>query len=663
MDKFLKVALILTAVDNMSKVVGGAASESAKKLQSIQSSAAKASQLIAAGEQGLKQLENFSDAFGEMQEAQQRLRVAMMGPGGFMDEDKFKRISDLTQTLSNKYSGSLAQYLDMVAVMKENRIDETDILGGIGESVAKLGELFRVPPAEIGQFAARLRNDMKVIPEDMGQMVDLVARLKNAGVGKTGSEAVQEMTEFYGKGGIGASNLGFFGVDAAKQLGALGGMFISKGVGGGQTVGTNFRRIFDGLRNADKLAKVNTVASQYGISLDFYKDGKFLGLENFVKQLTKLSNLSPTAIGGVLEPFSGKQGLSTEFLDYLAKFGGTEYQEYMTKLNGQANLDEKMTELLKSMNIQATITKTNWENAKAAMAASYAPIQTKIYEALGKVFVKIQELAKAHPIIFKFVAIFIAVASVATILAGVIIGLTVVWGILSLAFTASPLGWVVLVIAAVIAAFVALYLYWDKIAAFAKVLWAKIVNFFSAGLEAVKQLFFKYTLLGIIISHWDQILAFFGKLKTKFFDAGKNIIKSVADGIKAFIHHPIEMIAKMTEKMRAFLPFSPAKEGAFRDLHKVKIVETIVASMNASPLVNAMRNVTQMAFGAIERPNFGGGAVAGGAGAGFSFTYSPVISMPAGAGSMDLAAVLKQNSSEIIRLIHDELERKERRRF
>jgi uncharacterized protein YjlB len=80
--------------------------------------------------------------------------------------------------------------------------------------------------------------------------------------------------------------------------------------------------------------------------------------------------------------------------------------------------------------------------------------------------------------------------------------------------------------------------------------------------------------------------------------------------------------------MRNYLPFSPAKEGPFRDLHKVKIVETMVSGMKAGPAVQAMEGVT----GAAMRAANGGGLSARGGSGGTTIHFSPTINVSGASG-------------------------------
>lgn len=69
-------------------------------------------------------------------------------------------------------------------------------------------------------------------------------------------------------------------------------------------------------------------------------------------------------------------------------------------------------------------------------------------------------------------------------------------------------------------------------------------------------------------------------IKKKFLDAGKNIVKSIAKGITGSIDKVKKAIGKVTSKIRDYLPFSPAKEGALRDIMKIQIPQSIAKSID-----------------------------------------------------------------------------------
>jgi TP901 family phage tail tape measure protein len=468
MESEVKIGLILSAYDHatniLEKVFGKTKKEFAElKKASVDFAAGGA--LIAAGYGGFKLLQGPTEAFAKMEASGNDLKAAMMGPGGVLDESTYKKISALSMDLSDKYKGSATDYLDMTKVLKQNRIQESDILGGIGEATAKLSDLFDMAPAHIAEFSAHMRNDMGVAVGDMDKVMDLVARVHGSGVGKTGSEAVTEMNEFFSKASLGAANLGVQGLEASKQLGALGALFMSRGLSGA-TVGTNFRRIFDGLRDADKVGKANAVAGMFGKHLNLFKDGQFLGMDNFVKELGKLQDLSTSKIAAILKAFGGKQGLSTDFMEYLTKHGLSGYKEFLSQMDNQADLSDKLSVKMGGLAYQQEVFRTSTENLKASIGETFAPFLTSIFESLNVLVSRLRVFVQYHPHLVRIAVAFIGIASGLAMLWGgvkVVTALTTVLEIFGATLYGIPvIGWIALVISAL----VMLYEYWDDITKF-----------------------------------------------------------------------------------------------------------------------------------------------------------------------------------------------------
>ena len=118
-------------------------------------------------------------------------------------------------------------------------------------------------------------------------------------------------------------------------------------------------------------------------------------------------------------------------------------------------------------------------------------------------------------------------------------------GLAVAALTTGPLALIVAGIAGVIAAGVLLYKNWDTIKEWAGKLGESVKSIFTDMLEFVKN------------------------LGGAFIDAGKNIVNSITDGIKAVAMGPVNAIKDVAGNIRNMLPFSPAKEGPLKDLDKL----------------------------------------------------------------------------------------------
>nr|WP_295875676.1 hypothetical protein [uncultured Chitinophaga sp.] len=161
---------------------------------------------------------------------------------------------------------------------------------------------------------------------------------------------------------------------------------------------------------------------------------------------------------------------------------------------------------------------------------------------------------------------------------------------------------------------------WDKIKAFFSRLWQGIKEVFTKFWGWAKWYFLNLTPYGLIIKHWSKIVALFrvvwdgvkhvftetwnwiANLGAKFYDAGKNIVLAIARGIWAVSTAPLKGIMWIVKKIRNHLPFSPAKEGPLRDIHRIKLIETIAQGINPKPLYDSIRNVTGGVYNQLNRP-------------------------------------------------------------
>lgn len=98
-----------------------------------------------------------------------------------------------------------------------------------------------------------------------------------------------------------------------------------------------------------------------------------------------------------------------------------------------------------------------------------------------------------------------------------------------------------------------------------------------------------------------------GKI-SDFFEAGKNIVTSIADGIKSAVSKVTDAISGVTQKIRDFLPFSPAKEGALRDIMDIQIAQSIAQAIDKGKnvAVRSMANLTDALYGEMPQIDIAG---------------------------------------------------------
>ncbi len=196
----------------------------------------------------------------------------------------------------------------------------------------------------------------------------------------------------------------------------------------------------------------------------------------------------------------------------------------------------------------------------------------------------------------------------------------------SLTLLTSPIGWIAVAIGA---AALLIYKYWKPITAFFKGLWQGL----REGLQPLMPLFKRIadaispilTPIKALIDWIKKILkpvedtggaaekmgVRFGKaianiiikiteLITKVFECGKKIGDMLSNGILSTVNKTKEAIGKHAQIIRDHLPHSPAKSGPLKDLHKVKIIETVASTMRPQPLVRAMNKSLEL----IAKPTF-----------------------------------------------------------
>lgn len=218
---------------------------------------------------------------------------------------------------------------------------------------------------------------------------------------------------------------------------------------------------------------------------------------------------------------------------------------------------------------------------------------------------------------------------------------------------------------------------WSKITAFFSGLWQRVQSIFANVWAAIKSIFLNYTPTGLIISNWSKITDFFynlwekvkgiftaawqwiASLGTKFFDAGSNIISSIYDGIKSTINKPIEAVQDMVQKIRNYLPFSPAKIGPLKDLNRVKISETIAQSVKINPITQAMQRVGNAVINGVSGNALQPAASVNNAGNTYNFHFT----LNGSASQSDVTMITDSFKKNVLNILKQEDARKMRVSF
>lgn len=146
-----------------------------------------------------------------------------------------------------------------------------------------------------------------------------------------------------------------------------------------------------------------------------------------------------------------------------------------------------------------------------------------------------------------------------------------------------------------------------------------------------------------------QIIIKVTDLIKKMFQFGAKIADFLSLGMLSKTTETQKAIGKHTQIIRDHLPHSPAKTGPLKDLHKIKLIETIAATIKPAPLFSAMNKALSFKTNPISM----GTPRQSGSAASVSIHYNPIISINGAAtqAKEDFAKMLKQHTSEIEKIV------------
>lgn len=652
-------------------------------------------------------------SYASLEEAQARLKMSEMDAAGAVTKS-YQDMLTLGNKMGQTLPGETKDMVEMFIALRSQGIQAEEIIGGVGQSTANLAVVMGgLDYKEVAGYMGGLKNSLGIATKDMERFADIVQRVKySAGVD------LNELSGSLVQAGASMKNMGMEGIGAAESYAVLMGVLKKsvslKDANAGESLKsamTEMAMLPQKMKSGEG-AQAKNILDQYGINLEFFKNGQFQGLENMVAQVQKLQALTGQERQNVLTSLFGDAGAKA--MGVLAAEGTAGYQKMADTMNRQANIQTKINEYNKT-------TKMQWDAMTGTIATVFKQLGEGITKALHLVAVmrmlnsvigKFSDFLERHKTLAKvfgaaFAAITLVVAALAGLLiaGGLIIGVaskmiwafrTVritwlllnstspvlaaglrsmaigMWGAVkaSIAFCFTPLGATLLAVAAGIVILVGigylLYKNWDKIVSLFKATVNVIKNIFSPmkklsnGVLALIAVVFPFIGIPILIwKNWDKIhkllVTGWDFVKTNWkkflqvflwtnpltlpwmilntvvkkifginlFQAGIKIIKTLWEGIKAAASWPVKAIGDMVWNMRKYLPFSPAKTGPFRDLHKVQIVQTIARAIVPGPAIEAMKTTMSVLAGG----NYGLKPAAAGAGSSVRSNYNITVNL------------------------------------
>ncbi len=653
------VALTLKAFDEMSKVVGQATNTAIGHFTRLQDKIKQTGQAMDSwgqdwlrrGLYGVGALAKPIEMFADLEDAGTRLRMTLMKSSGAVSEH-FEQIDALAIRLGNQLPGTTADFQNMFSKLIQLGITEESLLSGVGESAAYLGVVLKRPYEETAEVAAKLKEATGTADADMLRFIDTIQRTAHLGVD------LREMEYAFSRFAGALKLAGYQGLETSKSLAALFAMLIKAGISG-ERAGTNFAALMTTLSDRSKLEKANEIAEQFGVTLRFLNaQGRLVGPEELIRQLERLNALPPPARMDVLKALFGP-GMDMQEAAILMQQGVAGYREMVARMEAQADLQQRTAAVLGTLrNLWEAATGT-FTNTLAAWVETFSPELKRLTDWFNALSEWLVTVIKQWPTVARWTGL-AAVGFTGLALALATVGLGVGLALSATAKIMDGLGKV-----AHAAQTAGRWALWGGQQAIRGFIWMG-----RAALGAGRQ-----ALTGLDLAA-----------------AGAKLVESLWLGIRSAADQPVQAMKDLVTKLRALLPFSPAKEGPLRDLHRIRLIETIAETVRPAPLLSAMqRTAAAVAVTAplTVTPTFAGGAGVPGPrvldsrevlrsassvlrterplGAPITIHYAPTITLgpgaaAAGAGAIreDLRSQLRADADELARLIEEAQRRRAR---
>jgi TP901 family phage tail tape measure protein len=575
------------------------------------------------------------DAYKSLELAQAEMEVALMTKEGLPTE-KIKELNEQVEELGTKLPGTTADFYRVVTALKAAGMEIDKIVGGGLKTASYLWVLFKeeASPKDVAEMVQSFSNAFKIAGEDFEAFADQLQRLKFAS-GLTLKE-IEYATKYYAAD---LDQLGFTGLKASKFMFAWLGALKQFGVAG-ETAGTSIHSVLQRIPELDKrLEKLRKQGLDININLkDFYDEKGAFKLEEFLMAIRKeLSAIQdPLKKLQAIKELFDSEGMRAiapllaatkeEALMYLeeirksieathdpkkiAEFreqyeklkkqietGGFSGLEKMAKeLDNQASLQQRLNRLMNTYANVLEAVEGTLVNLLSVIGSLVAPTLIAMLNPLNNLLGKLADFIQENK----------TVARVLTLAVGGFVSLLAIMGTVSLAVASfmklfsfafapvkwlmtvsavgklilalrafsialltSPIGWIALAVGALIGAVYLLWKHWDTVSRWLAKAWSWLK------------------------SSWQKVLE-----SIDLFTAGKKIVESLWKGIESLAMKPVEAMKNIVQKIRNLLPFSPAKEGPLKDIHRIKLIETIAAGLNPDPLFTRIKDI------AIKVPQF-----------------------------------------------------------
>lgn len=431
LDTAMKVSLTLIAFDKMSRVIKDAVNQSNEEFDKLQRKVKEVSDttkeigdglvsagvgMTAAGVALGFAIEKPIEAFADLEDAQTRMKVAFMTNSGV--DFYFEKINKQSEKLGMRLPGTTRDFTLMAARLKELGVASKTIANGGLEGSAYLRVLLGdVSPEGVADITATFSKSLGIAEKDFVKFIDQIQRAKFA----FGLDPEQFAYTLKYAGPV-FKQLGISGYEQSQSVLALSGALAQAGIRGEQ-LGTSLRRILLEIPGLDEklgrksMKKINEELKQSGIQLEFFRNGNFLGIENLIKQISKLNVLSQQDKLQTIKKLFGDEAATA--ISELSSQGLKGYQKAQETLKKQADLQTRLNLIMGTFkNLWEAFTGT-LTNTLAQFGSTLSPELKNLATFLNNASDSIGKFVTKHPIFAKNIALTTVALSATLITLGV----------------------------------------------------------------------------------------------------------------------------------------------------------------------------------------------------------------------------------------------------
>lgn len=411
----MTLAMLLTLKDMASGPLGDFKSKLSKTSTDLMSTGAVA---MEAGRKITGMLKAPIAAFAEAEDAGIRLKNSLSDKDGVAKG--FEEVNKLANQLGKDLPGNTADFQNLMAVLKDNKIAVQDIVGGVGKAASYLGVQLKMPFEAAGLLTAKLSKAAGIAASDMLDFMDIIQKTASMGV-----EASQMEMAFARSAGA-LKTAGLQGLDNAKGMSVIFGQLIRAGVSA-ETAGTGMATILTSLTDFNLGLSKNAIDAkktldQAGLKLEFFKknaDGtqSIKGPREFIKELEKLNTLTEKQRGGVFKKLFGT-GQDLQIVQQLLANGLKEFDADSAEMDNKLDLKSKVEAQLKSLTNIWDAASGTFTNMLAGLGSSIAPELKALSDAFAEISDKILKFTEKNPDIAKMVVGLTALSGIGLLAGG-----------------------------------------------------------------------------------------------------------------------------------------------------------------------------------------------------------------------------------------------------